>query len=195
MHRLPCRLSRSYLADCTFDITTMLKHAPGRRLQPRTNRERTSANAQLPPSRSPATAPLSAAPSVAASTRWSTSARRTTTTATAMITTATRSLRTSPTSSSPSTTRRGLVWPGQVQPGGASVGPMDSRRRTPFQETRRTRARRRAIQEIFSRPRMLGEGPCRILSICGRCIEVLFSAYGNSCTYVVPPASQTGDLI
>lgn len=76
------------------------------------SRERTSANAQLPPSRSPATAPLSAAPSVAASTRWSTSAPRTTTdTATATITTAMRSPRTSPTSSSPSTTRRGLAWP------------------------------------------------------------------------------------
>lgn len=77
-------------------------------------RERTSTNAQLPPSRSPATAPSSAAPSAAASTRWSTSVPRTTTTATATTTTATRSPRTSPTSSSPSTTRRSLAWPDLV---------------------------------------------------------------------------------
>lgn len=66
--------------------------------------------------------------------------------------------------------------------GAGAAGPMDSRRRTLFQETRCTRGRRRAIQGKFSRPQMLGEGPCRILSICGGCcIEVLFSAYGNNC--------------
>lgn len=140
------------------------------------SRERTSANAQLPPSRSPATAPSSVAPSAAASTRWSTSAPRTTTTATATTTTATRSPRTSPTSSSPTTTRRSLAWPGLSRSGGTAVDPMDSRRHIPFQETTCTREWRRAIQGIFSRPAMLGTGPCRIHSLCGRCIEVFFSA-------------------
>lgn len=128
-------------------------------------REWTIAYAQLPPSRSPATAPSSAAPSAAASTRWSTSAPRTTTTATATTTTATRSPRTSPTSSSPSTTRRGLVRPDPI---------WWCCRHTPFHDKRCTRRRRRAIQGIFSRPQVFGEGPCRIHSLCGRCIEVFF---------------------
>lgn len=66
----------------------------------------------------------------------------------------------------------GVAWRGVARSGGTAVGPMHSRRLVPFHETTCTRGRRQAIQEIFSRPQMLGKGPCRINSLCGRCIEV-----------------------
>lgn len=75
----------------------------------------------------------------------------------------------------------GVAWPGLTWCGGTAVGPLDSRRQIAFQETICTRGRRQAIQETFSRPKMPGERPCRINSLCGRCIEVFFvSADANS---------------
>lgn len=68
----------------------------------------------------------------------------------------------------------GVAWPGLTWCGGTAVGPSDSRRHIPFQETICTRGRRQAIPETFSRPKMSGERPCRINSLCGRCIEVFF---------------------
>lgn len=81
----------------------------------------------------------------------------------------------------------GVAWPGLTWCGGTAVGPLDSRRHIAFQETICTRGSRQAIQETFSRPNMLGERPCRINSLCGRCIEVFFvSADANSRAYAPP---------
>lgn len=71
--------------------------------------------------------------------------------------------------------RQARLLLGLARSGGTTVGPMHSRRHITFHETTCTRGRRQAIQETFSRPKMLGEGPCRISSLYGRCIEVFFS--------------------